>query len=146
MNTITRSDLDEEIRAVKAALEDFRTGWERSDADQILGTIAQQENVVIYGTDLVERWIGYDEFVDPVLEQVQILINPVYTWGANEPRINIQGNTSWASGDLNVKFEINGISQNISMRSTFVLSKLTTGWKIVQAHFSIGQEDAVVEY
>jgi len=146
MNTEKPNQTVEDIQAILDTLESFRTGWEKSDSDQILSTIVQQEDVVIYGTDLVERWIGYDEFVGPVLEQVKILIDPVYTWGENEPRINVKGDTGWASGDLKIEFEMEGVQQEVSMRSTFVLIKQGAEWKIIQAHFSVGEEEAVVEY
>ncbi len=146
MSANKSSHTEKDVKAILDTLENFRTGWEKSDADQILATIAQQEDVVIYGTDLVERWIGYDEFVGPVLKQVKILIDPVYTWGENEPRINVQGDIGWASGDLKIEFEMEDIPQEVSMRSTYVLSRHGEEWKIQQAHFSVGEEEAVVEY
>jgi len=146
MSANQSSQTETDIKAILDTLESFRTGWEKSDADQILSTIAQQEDVVIYGTDLVERWIGYEAFFGPVLEQVKALVDPVYTWGENEPRINAQGDIGWASGDLSIAFEMNGIPQEVSMRSTYLLSRQGEEWKIVQAHFSVGEEQAVVEY
>jgi ketosteroid isomerase-like protein len=146
MSANQTSQREKDIKDMLDILESFRTGWEKSDPDQILSTIAQQDEVVIYGTDLVERWIGYEAFVDPVFEQVKALVDPVYTWGENEPRINVQGDIGWASGDLNVAFEMEGVPQEVSMRSTYVLSRQGGEWKIVQAHFSVGEEQAVVEY
>ena len=146
MDTREENKINQEIAGIKDTLDNFTTGWENSDAELILSTVAQQEDVVIYGTDLVERWIGYDEFVGPVLEQVQVLVDPVYTWGEGEPRINIQGDTGWANGDLKIEFKMGGEAQEVTMRSTFVLLKQASKWKIVQAHFSIGVEEAVVEY
>jgi ketosteroid isomerase-like protein len=135
-----------EFDSIKEVLERFRIGWEKSNANQILSTISQEDDVVIYGTDHVEKWLGYDEFVKPVESQVKVLLDPVYTWEKNTPRINFRGDVGWASGDLNVDFEIEGVNQKINMRSTFVLRKENQQWKIVQAHFSIGQVDAVVDY
>ncbi len=146
MNDGNMNQINSDILSVKNVLEQFRTGWEKSDADQILSTIARREDVVIYGTDLVEHWIGYNDFEEPVKSQVTVLKEPRYSWGKGEPRICIQRDVAWASGDLTVKFKTDGDAQKIQMRSTYVLSKKEIGWKIVQAHFSIGQEEAVVEY
>lgn len=134
---------EDEIREV---LERFCTGWEKSDADQVLGTIAQRADMMMYGTDLVERWLGYDSFVEPTRAMVRAFANLVYRWNQGEPRIWVRGDAGWACGDLVVTLDVGGKTQTSVMRSTFVLAREDNEWKIAHAHFSIGQEDPVAGY
>lgn len=139
----TDEEVEDEVREV---VERFRTGWEKLDAHQILSTIAQRDDMVMYGTDLDERWIGYDSLVEPTKAMVVAFSNPVYEWGGSEPRIWVRGPVGWACGDLKINFEVGGERITVTMRSTFVVVQEGNEWKIAHAHFSVGQEEAVADY
>jgi ketosteroid isomerase-like protein len=132
--------------SVRKTLDEFTTGWENLDAVRVLATIAKNHETIIYGTDLVERWFGYEAFVEPVKAQMVAFKNPKYTWGEGEPRIQVKGDVAWASGELTVRLGDEGEVQENTMRSTFVLIWEDDYWKIIQAHFSIGMETPVVAY
>ncbi len=140
-----QSDRDVEA-AILEVVERFRTGWEKLDAGQILSTIAQRDDMVMYGTDLAERWIGYDALVEPTEAMVRAFRNPVYRWGESEPRVWARGDVGWACGDLSTRFEVGGELLSVTMRATFVVVREGDEWKIAHAHFSIGQEEAVAGY
>ena len=102
--------------------------------------------MVMYGTDLIERWIGYDALKDPTKAMTASYSKAVYRWGANEPMVWVRDQVGWACGDLNVSLDVEGETLEIVMRSTFVVTLEDDGWKIAQSHFSIGQEEAVADY
>jgi ketosteroid isomerase-like protein len=147
MSSPRRLPTDEASAAdARAVVERFRTGWEKRDADQILSTIARRDDFVMYGTDLVERWIGYASLIEPTRAMVRAFEDPVYTWGEGEPRVWVRGSVGWVCGDLTVRTRIAGQPLTSTMRSTFVLVREVDGWKIAHAHFSIGQEQPVADY
>lgn len=131
---------------VLEVVERFRTGWEKMDAEQILSTIAPTDDMVMYGTDLVERWIGYDALVEPTKAMTEAFSNAVYKWGAGEPMVWVRGDVGWACGDLTVTLEVEGEPLTLVMRSTFVVTREDGGWKIAHSHFSVGQEEPVADY
>lgn len=131
---------------VRDTLERFLTGWESQDADQVLSTICRRDDTVIYGTDLAECWVGYDALVKPFKAMAEAIEAPVYAWGAGEPRVEVRKDAAWAYGTLTVRLMNEGKARTITMRATFVVEKGDGGWKISHAHFSIGQEEAVVAY
>jgi ketosteroid isomerase-like protein len=131
---------------VRQTLDRFWAGWEDLDADRVLETLVKGPGTVMYGTDLAERWIGYDAIVGPVRAQVATFEQPRYTWGEGEPRIEVRGDVAWASGDVTIHLVVDDEAQQGTMRSTFVLVHQAGGWKIVQGHFSIGMETPVVPY
>ncbi len=139
------SDKDKED-AVLEVVERFRTGWEMGNADRILSTIAQKDNMVMYGTDRVEHWIGYEGFIEPTKAMVEAFNNPIYSWGEDEPGVWVRGEVGWVCGDLTVDMKTEDGDISVTMRSTFVLTYEAEGWKIAHAHFSIGQEEPAADY
>ncbi len=130
---------EESVAAIREVIEAFRKGWESLDADQVLSTIARHDDLVLYGTDQAEQWIGFDALVAPFRTMVKEMGNPVYTWGQDEPRIWARGDVGWACGVLELKFEDKGEPRLLPMRSTFVVARLDGRWSIAHAHFSVGQ-------
>jgi ketosteroid isomerase-like protein len=131
---------------VLAVVERFRTGWEKMDAEQILSTIAPTDDMVMYGTDLVERWVGYESLIEPTKAMTGAFSNAVYKWGLDEPMVWVRGDVGWACGDLTVSLEVDGEPLTLVMRSTFVVAREKSGWKIAHSHFSVGQEEPVADY
>lgn len=123
---------------VLETLERFRLGWERLDAQSVLSTFADRDDVVVYGTDADERWVGYEALVEPFHAQVGAFSNPTYRWAEGDPRISTLNEAAWASGELMVSVEAAGERVDMAMRSTFVLAPGKSGWHIVHAHFSVG--------
>lgn len=133
-------------KQARQVVEQFRIGWEQLDAEKILSTIARRDDTVIWGTDRIEHWVGYEDFAEAVHVQVAAFSNPVYVWGKGDPRVWVSGDVAWACGDLDVTLDAGGGQWKATMRSTFVLVREDAGWGIVHAHFSIGEEEPVVDY
>lgn len=140
MNTMnllpTERDAVGEIRAL---VDSFTEGWEKLDSDQVLSTIARRDDIVVFGTDEVEHWVGFDALVEPFEAMVKEMGRPHYAWRPDEPRIWVLGETGCASGILTLTFDDKGEPRRIFMRSTFVAIKLDQSWLIAHAHFSVGE-------
>jgi ketosteroid isomerase-like protein len=130
---------------VLAVLERFRLGWERLDPALVLSTVARRQDVVVYGTDAAERWVGYGALVEPFRAQAAAFSHAVYTW-SDGPRVWVRGEAAWACGELRVRLMAGGREVEATMRSTFVLSREADDWRIVHAHFSVGAQAPVADY
>ncbi|MCC6611972.1 MAG: nuclear transport factor 2 family protein [Anaerolineae bacterium] len=131
---------------VLAVVERFRRGWEHLSAEEVLGTVARKDDMVMYGTDLAERWVGFDTMVEPTQAMVAVFEHPVYTWGAGEPLVWVRGDAGWVCGDLKIDYGLGGKPFTTIMRSTFVVAREDGEWKIAHAHFSVGQVEPVADY
>jgi ketosteroid isomerase-like protein len=131
---------------VRDALERFRRGWEALDLEAVLSTVARRDDVVVYGTDFPERWVGYRALVEPFRAQMRAFGAPRYRWREGDPRIWVASEAAWACGELSVSVDAGTGRVSVDLRSTFVLAREAGGWKIVHAHFSVGQAVPVVAY
>ena len=124
---------------IRALVDSFTAGWEKLDAGQVLATIARRDDMVMFGTDEAEYWVGYDALVEPFEAMAGAMGRPRYEWGTDEPRVWAHGDTGCASGVLTLSFEDKGAPRQILMRSTFVAIRLDGAWSIAHAHFSVGE-------
>ena len=124
---------------IRALVDRFTEGWEKLDADQVLSTIAAFDDVVVFGTDEAEHWVGFAALVEPFEAMVKVMGHPRYAWAPGEPRIWVLGDTGCASGVLTLRFEDKGEPRQILMRSTFVAIRLDQSWSIAHAHFSVAE-------
>ncbi len=124
---------------IRALVDSFTEGWEKLDAGQVLSTFTGCDDIVVFGTDAVEHWVGFDALVEPFEAMVKAMGRPRYAWGRDEPRIWVHGDTGCASGVLTLSFEDKGAPRRILMRSTFVAIRLDQSWSIAHAHFSVGE-------
>jgi len=121
-------------KAVMAVLEKFAESYAKRDLKSAMSLIAQDADVVIYGTGADEKRIGPEEIKaqfecdwsqieDPSLE---------YNWTS----ISAAGNVAWVAIDAVFKAKIEGKNMRFPSRITKVLEKRGDKWLIVQGHFS----------
>lgn len=127
------------VGEIRALVDRFTAGWEKLDAGQVLSTFTRRDDIVVFGTDAVEHWVGFDALVEPFEAMVKAMGRPRYTWGPGEPRIWAHGDTGCASGVLTLSFEDKGAPRTVPMRSTFVAIRRDGEWSIAHAHFSVGE-------
>jgi hypothetical protein len=130
--------------AVLAVLERFRLGWERLDAEAVLGCFAVDPQIVVIGTDENEYWRGFDALVEPFRTMVGAFSDPVYRWAA-PPHIQLQGDIAWADARLDTSLTSHGERLAVLMRTSWVLRQRDR-WEIVQAHFSVAPAAPVAAY
>jgi ketosteroid isomerase-like protein len=121
-------------------------GWRQLAAEKILSTVARRDDLLIWGTDADEVWVGFDAFSEAVEEQIEAFDNPSYEWGSGDPKIWMLRDAALMCGELHVSIDSAGQRWHSTMRSTFVLQHETDGWVIIHSHYSVGQSERVVEY
>jgi SnoaL-like domain len=129
----------------RVPVEEFRRGWEALDANAVLGTFARDSSVLVWGTDADEEWRGFEALAQPFHAQVKAFSETAYAW-EKEPATWSGGDLACVAGVLRVSLKSGAEQVSIPMRSTFVLARRAEGWRIVHAHFSVGQAQQVATY
>ena len=140
-------DLAKEEAAARATVSQLWQSWETGDIDLVSELIAHDPDIVIFGTDAAERWVGYDEIRTAMEQQFAAMENVHPSVHDEVFTIHPSGDVAWCSSVADVSgvsmgedFEIAGL------RFTAVLEKRDGTWVIVQAHFSVPVEGQAVEY
>ncbi len=125
---------DETEKAVREVLEKFAESYAKRDLNSAMSLIAQDADVVIYGTGTEEKCVGpekikaqferdWSQIEEPALE---------YNWTS----ISAAGNVAWAAIDAVFRAKIDGKKMKFQSRVTKVFEKRGDKWLIVQGHFS----------
>jgi ketosteroid isomerase-like protein len=132
-------------RDVRETVERFRQGWEALDAGAVLATFSRDLSVLVWGTDADEEWRGFDALVEPFRAQTESFSEPRYSW-EGDAVVWSRADMGCVAGTLYVSLTAGEDQVSVPMRSTFVLARESVGWRIVHAHFSVGQAEQVASY
>jgi ketosteroid isomerase-like protein len=126
---------------VKAVLASFADAYARRDLKAVMACVANDDDMVMYGTGADERRVGPKE----VETQAQRDWDQTESAAMRFDKIAVSaaGNVAWAA--IDGAFELRAGGQNMKMptRASVVLEKRGGKWLIVHAHFSMpsgGQE------
>ena len=123
-----RSEVEAVVRGV---LESIGT----ADADAFAEHLSNESDVVLIGTDAKEWWRGRDEVSAAVRAQFAATPGMRVDVRSTDLEGHSSGDVGWAAG--RARFEVpHGASNEI--RFTAVLRREGGGWKVVQAHSSLG--------
>ncbi|MGQ0601882.1 MAG: nuclear transport factor 2 family protein [Anaerolineales bacterium] len=122
-------------QAVKAVLDDWADSYVKRDLKRLLGHVAPDPDVLMYGTNADEKRIGLAGI------QTQAERDWSQTDSAefvlHDPAISSAGSVAWASADATFKVEAGGQQMAFPARFTAVLENRDGKWLVVQAHFSL---------
>jgi ketosteroid isomerase-like protein len=140
-------DLAVEETAAKATMSQFWQSWESGDIDIFTEVMAHDPDMVTFGTDAVERWVGYEDLKAAAEQQFAAMESAQITVFDEVFKIHHSGEVAWYSGiadfegiSLGEEFEIAGL------RATAVIEKRDAKWVIVQFHVSAPVSGQLVEY
>lgn len=132
-------NVEAEKAAIRAVLDGYITSIENEDMALYARIIAHDPNMVNFGTDAVERIVGWD-----ALEKLINAQNAAWSGTNIEARdvtINLLagGRSAWATSLWHLNTTVAGQPIEVNqVRCTWVLEKRQAGWVIVHFHKSIG--------
>tara|TARA_B100001287_G_scaffold227717_1_gene197700 strand:+ start:1052 stop:1531 length:480 start_codon:yes stop_codon:yes gene_type:complete len=124
--------------------------WEsfvQGDHKMFAETMAQDTDMVTFGTDASERWDGWDDLQKSVKNQFDAF-DILHVKRMNK-KLNLSnsGEVAWFSEIVDWEFLVEGKKQIIEgVRYTGVMEKRENEWKIVQFHSSVGVSGQVIAY
>ena len=124
--------------------------WEsfvQGDHKMFAETMAQDSDMVTFGTDASERWDGWDDLQRSVKKQFDAF--DILNVKRMDKKLNLSnsGEVAWFSEIVDWEFLVEGKKQIIKgVRYTGVMEKRENEWKIVQFHSSVGVSGQVIAY
>ena len=124
--------------------------WEsfvQGDHKMFAETMAQDSDMVTFGTDASERWDGWDDLQKSVKKQFDAF--DILNVKRMDKKLNLSnsGEVAWFSEIVDWEFLFEDKKQIIKgVRYTGVMEKRENEWKIVQFHSSVGVSGQVIAY
>lgn len=132
-----RVDIQAEQTAAKKVVDEFQKAMETNDIKLMSRIMAHDTEMVNFGTDAAERWVGYDAFKKAVEEQFAAFENTKLSVKDQRIKVHRSGGAAWFSEVADWKMVVQGKPVSIQgTRITGVLEKRNGNWVIVQFHVS----------
>lgn len=140
-------DLDAEQAAVKAVLDQFDQVWINEDLELLSRIFAHDPDMVIYGTDAAEVFLGYDALHANLVTQFEAYSNSRVSSRDRVIRVHGGGEVAWFSQLWDIQVETGGETASVEgMRLTGVLEKRNGTWLMVHFHGSVPVSAQAVTY
>jgi ketosteroid isomerase-like protein len=140
-------DIEAEKANVKSVLDRINMAFETEDMEMLSKCFSRDPDMVIFGTDADERWVGWDAFAEAQQRFFEAQDESDMSTRDLVIHIHETGEVAWMSYLMDWKgkalgepFEFTGI------RMTGVLEKQDGNWVIVQWHGSVPVSGQAVEY
>jgi len=120
-------------------------GFESLDAENLDSNFAHSPDLIAFGTDWDEKFVGWDQYKD--VHKVQFGALRSFKFQTRELDVKINGETAWASDRPHWEIETKtGERVTEDVRITAVLKKTGSNWKVIQWHVSVGLGKRLHEY
>jgi len=142
-----KGDTVAEKAAVKVVLDKMEQAMTSKDMESFASIFAHDADMVNFGTDATERWVGWDALKSSVEQQFAAFDNMQMTVRDQVIKVGAGGNVAWFSQLMDWNLETGGEKMSLKdLRLTGVLEKRAGKWLFVQIHFSVGIAGQAAEY
>lgn len=139
-------DVKAETDQIKAVLDQYVVANEEQNFSLIEKIWAENENIVLIGTDSDEKLVGWTQIEEAIKHQFDAFTDTYINIGERNIRLNATANTAWFNQIMNYNFIYNGEAKSFSgVRFTGVMEKTEGQWLLVQGHLSIPAEAQLKE-
>lgn len=137
----------DEVTKVKETVDGIAKSIENEDIHIFENITAHDSDMVSFGTDSDERWVGYDNFLGSVKKQFNSFENTRLKVKDQVIKIHDSGNVAWFSELADWSTKAGGQKTEIKdSRITGVLEKRDDKWVLVQFHASVPVEGQAAQY
>lgn len=142
-----KADMEAEKAQVKKVVDQIAQAMEAEDVEAISAIVAHDADMVNFGTDATERWVGWDALQASIEQQFSAFDNQQVSVRDQVIKVGASGTTAWYSQIMDWNLDAGGEVVNLEgMRASGVWEKRDGKWKIVQMHFSVGVAGQAAEY
>jgi uncharacterized protein (TIGR02246 family) len=141
------ADIEKEKAIISERIDQWFRAIDLKDAEMLEDVICDDPELVFFGTDAQERWIGKDEFIAAQKEFFKVTSNSSLDIYNKTIQISNSGTVAWTSCMMD--WDIIAGEQPIhleGLRLTSVFEKRDGKWVIVQAHGSQPVSGQMVAY
>ena len=139
-------DFDKEMSDIRMLLEQYELARESEDFATVEHLWAQDENIVLFGTEGDEQLVGIEAIKKAMSKQFAEVENTLINISDQKIKINQTATTAWFSEVLDYNFIYLGEDMSVEgIRLTGVLEKRDGKWQLVQGHLSVPYEAEIEE-
>jgi uncharacterized protein (TIGR02246 family) len=133
-------NVEAENALIKSVLDNYAKAVENEDIELYGKVVANDPDMVNFGTDASERIVGWDALKKAI--QAQFAALPGTRITASDVTVNVLsgGRFAWATSLWVFKATVaaTGQAMEVPVRCSWVLEKRDKGWVIVHFHKSVG--------
>jgi len=140
-------DIEAEKAAVKTMLDEWIQCIETEDMELASKIFASDDDLVAFGTDAAEHFIGWEPFKESLQKQFDAAENVDASTREEVVKVHKSGEVAWISFLLDM--EVTSLGESFSlegMRLTGVMEKRNGNWVVVQVHASVPVAGQAVKY
>ena len=142
-----QANLKTEKTAVKKNIDQIPRAIETEDIDRFSNLMAHDPNMVNFGTDAAERWVGWDAMKASIEQQFAAFEDTKVSTRDQVITVHDSGQVAWFSEVMDWSTKTGGQQVDLKgLRLTGVLEKRDGNWKFVQLHFSAPVSGQAAEY
>ena len=131
-------DLETEKAKVKSVVDQFEQAWETEDMELFSRIMAHDADMVNYGTDATEHFVGWEALKESVQKMFLSFENIKLTVKDQVIKVHASGNVAWFSEVADWDLVVEGKPvRSEGQRLTGVLEKRNGNWVFVQFHNSV---------
>lgn len=132
---------------IRALLDEMNRAWARKDVAWFTAHTAHDADMVNFGTDAAEFWVGWEPYQKAMVAQLGALDSAKAAMRDVHVKVHRSGEVAWVTyladftgSSGGQPFEVKG------MRVTTVLERRKGAWLFVSGHASMGVQGQVVKY
>lgn len=139
-------DLTAEEAAATAVVDLWLQMWEDEDMALFDEAFSHDPDMIIFGTDAAEYWVGYETARESIEFQLGVFEGTQGSVRNQVVKVHESGEVAWFTEMMDM--EVTSGDERIELTVWFsgVLEKSNGGWKIVQFHASVPVSGQAVEY
>lgn len=140
-------NVEAEQAAVKGTLDKFVQAFEAKDSTLVPQIFAHDPDLVGYGTDAAEHWVGYDALSKNIDQEIAAFDNGKIAVSNQTIKVHPSGTVAWFSETTDWDLTTGGKPMHMAgIRLTGVLEKRDGNWQIVQFHGSVPVNGQAAKY
>ncbi|NQU81636.1 MAG: nuclear transport factor 2 family protein [Bacteroidetes bacterium] len=143
----TTVNLDKEKTVVSERFQQWINAFGDEDAAMLENLLCDDPDMIFFGSDASERWIGKDEFIAAQKEFFEVTSESKIEAYNTTIKLSRSGTVAWTS--LMMNWDILSGDQPMHLegiRMTCVFEKRDNNWVVVQVHGSAPVSGQMVEY
>ncbi len=140
------ADQSAEEKKIEEVIDRYYRALTERKIELLDDVMAHDSDMVTFGTDRDERWVGWKELREIHQRQFEAITSYEIHGDNRTVRLNAAENTSWFSETMKTHIDSRGKSYDLELRMTGVLEKREGEWKIVHFHRSMPKEGFTVDY
>jgi hypothetical protein len=140
-------DTDAEAEAAKTVVDGFWRAVSDQDVGLLSRIIANDDALIVFGTDATERWVGSSAFLTAEEQMMQAFDVERLNRREETFQIHSHGGVAWFSTVFDIEISVDGELASLEgLRTTGVIEERDDDWVIVQLHTSVPVAAQQVEY